>query len=108
MTQGGIKYRRGACRMVKSFALLLFMPVISAAIAMITLAVPGHAATVVNSFDVCSALRSGASLASVEVALEDRGYSALNAGTFTGTTIRKLCPDQAARVVARLKVLNGR
>jgi len=44
------------------------------------LAAPAHAASVDSRFDVCAALRSGTSLASIETALEARGYSAPNAG----------------------------
>jgi hypothetical protein len=65
------------------------------------LAAPAQAASVDSHFDVCAALRSGTSLASIETALEARGYSARNAGALTGTIIRQQCPDQAAGVIAQ-------
>jgi hypothetical protein len=74
----------------------------AAASAAVMLAAPAQAATVDGRFDICGALRSGTSLASIETTLEARGYSASNAGTITGTTIRQQCPDQAAGVMAQL------
>jgi hypothetical protein len=70
--------------------------------AMVTLAAPAQAATVSNRFDICAALRSGTSLATIEATLESRGYSASNAGALTGMTIRRQCPDQAAGVMAQI------
>jgi hypothetical protein len=72
------------------------------ALTALMLAAPAHAASVDSRFDVCAALRGGTSLASIETALEARGYSARNAGTLTGTTIRQQCPDQAAGVLAQV------
>ena len=66
------------------------------------LAAPAHAASVDSRFDVCAALRSGTSLASIETVLEARGYSAIKAGTLTGNTIRVQCPEQAAPVMAQI------
>jgi hypothetical protein len=63
---------------------------------------PADAASVDSRFDVCAALRNGTSLASIETALEARGYSARNAGALTGTTIRQQCPDQAAGAMAQV------
>jgi hypothetical protein len=74
----------------------------AAASAAVMLAAPAQAATVDARFDICGALRSGTSLASIETTLESRGYTASNAGTLTGTTIRQQCPDQAAGVMAQL------
>jgi hypothetical protein len=71
--------------------------------AAVTIAAPAQAASIDTRFDVCAALRSGASLASIEASLEAGGYSAANAGTLTGTTIRQQCPDQAANVVAQVQ-----
>ena len=71
-------------------------------------AAPSQAASIDTRFDICAALRNGISLASIETNLEARGYSASNAGTITGITIRQQCPDQAARVVAQLKGLPAR
>jgi hypothetical protein len=84
-----------------------FALAIAAVGAVLTFAAPAQAATISNSFDVCGALRSGTSLASIETTLEDRGYSATNAGTLTGTTIRQQCPDQAAGVMAQLSTQRG-
>ena len=71
--------------------------------AVLTLAAPAQAASISSSFDICSALRSGTSLATIETTLEARGYSASNAGALTGTTIRQHCPDQAAGVMAQIQ-----
>jgi hypothetical protein len=84
----------------------MIRPVIFAAAALstaLTLAAPAQAATVDNRFDICGALRSGTSLAAIETTLEARGYSATNAGTLTGITIRQQCPDQAAGVMAQIQ-----
>jgi hypothetical protein len=69
---------------------------------MVTFAAPAQAATINNRFDICAALRSGTSLASIEATLESGGYSASNAGALTGMTIRRQCPDQAAGVMAQI------
>jgi len=74
----------------------------AATAASLTLAAPVQAATINSRFDICAALRSGASLAAIETTLEARGYSASNAGALTGTTIRQQCPDQAAKVMAQI------
>lgn len=74
---------------------------------LLTVAATAQAATINNRFDICAALRSGASLASIETTLEARGYSASNAGTLTGMTIRQQCPDQAAGVMAQLARQRG-
>jgi hypothetical protein len=66
-------------------------------------AAPAQAASIGTSFDVCAALRNGTSLATIEAALEARGYSASNAGALTGITIRHQCPDQAANVMAQVQ-----
>jgi predicted PurR-regulated permease PerM len=84
-----------------------FALAVAAVGAVLAFAAPAQAATISNSFDVCGALRSGTSLASIETTLEDRGYSATNAGTLTGTTIRQQCPDQAAGVMAQLSTQRG-
>ena len=84
-----------------------FVLAIAAVGAVLTLAAPAQAATINNRFDICGALRSGTSLATIETTLEDRGYSATNAGTLTGTTIRQQCPDQAAGVMAQLSAQRG-
>ena len=76
-----------------------------ALVAGLTFAAPAQAASIDTHFDICAALRNGASLASIETNLEARGYSASNAGALTGITIRQHCPDQAARVMAQLKAL---
>lgn len=73
-----------------------------------TLVTPAQAASInTSSFDICSALRSGTSLATIESALEARGYSATNAGALTGTTIRQHCPDEAAGVMAQIARQHG-
>jgi hypothetical protein len=77
----------------------------AALVAGLTFAAPAQAASIDTRFDICAALRNGASLASIETNLEARGYSASNAGALTGTTIRQHCPDQVARVMAQLKAL---
>jgi hypothetical protein len=71
--------------------------------AALTFAAPAQAASIDSRFDVCAALRSGASLATIEATLEARGYSASNAGTLAGITIRQHCPDQAANVMAQVQ-----
>lgn len=94
----------------KGHAMAVLGPFIFAATALttvLTLAAPAQAATINNRFDICGALRSGTSLATIETTLEDRGYSATNAGALTGTTIRQQCPDQAAGVMAQLSPERG-
>ena len=71
--------------------------------AAVTIAAPAQAASTDTRFDVCAALRSGTSLASIEATLEAGGYSASNAGALTGTTIRQHCPDQTANVLAQVR-----
>jgi predicted PurR-regulated permease PerM len=84
-----------------------FVLAVAAVGAVLTLAAPAQAATINNRFDICGALRSGTSLATIEATLEDRGYTATNAGALTGTTIRQQCPDQAAGVMAQLSAQRG-
>jgi hypothetical protein len=86
---------------------LIFAAAATALAATLTLAAPAQAASIDTRFDSCSALRNGTSLASIETSLEARGYSASNAGAFTGTTIRQQCPDQAAGVMAQLARRQG-
>ena len=74
--------------------------------ALLAVAAPAQAASVDSRFDICAALRNGASLATIESTLEARGYNATNAGTLTGTTIRQHCPDQAAGVMAQLSKIS--
>ena len=74
---------------------------------MLTLVAPAHAAMIDSRFDICSALRNGASLASIETTLEARGYTASSAGALTGTTIRQQCPDEAAGVMSQLSHQRG-
>ena len=73
----------------------------AAVFAALTLPAPADAATIDSRFDICSALRDGTSLASIESTLEARGYNATNAGTLTGTTIRQFCPDQTGNAMAQ-------
>ena len=88
-------------------AMMAVLPFVFAAAAalgaVLTLAAPAQAASINSSFDICSALRSGTSLATIETTLEARGYSASNAGALTGITIRQHCPDQAAGVMAQIQ-----
>jgi hypothetical protein len=89
----------------KGYAMAVVAPFIVAAAAVaavLAVAAPAQAASVDSRFDICAALRSGTSLATIESTLEARGYNATNAGTLTGTTIRRHCPDQAAGVMAQL------
>jgi hypothetical protein len=81
--------------------------VAAALVAGLTFTAPAQAASIDTRFDICAALRNGASLAAIETNLEARGYSAYNAGAITGNTIRQHCPDQSARVMAQLKALPG-
>lgn len=91
-----------------AMAMLLSLVVAATALAAaLTLAAPAQAASIDTRFDICSALRNGTSLASIETTLEARGYSASNAGALTGTTIRQHCPDQAAGVMAQLSRQRG-
>jgi hypothetical protein len=69
----------------------------------LTFTATAQAAGIDNRFDICAALRSGTSLASIETTLEARGYSASSAGALTGMTIRQQCPDQAAGVMAQMQ-----
>jgi predicted PurR-regulated permease PerM len=101
-----VEHRVGSMR----HALAVIAPFILAIAALgaaLTIATPAQAATIDSRFDICSALRSGTSLATIETTLEARGYSATNAGALTGTTIRQQCPDQAAGVMAQLSRQNG-
>jgi hypothetical protein len=70
--------------------------------AALAIAAPARAASIDTNFDICGALRGGTSLASIETSLGARGYSATKAGTLTGNTIRQLCPEQAAPVMAQV------
>ncbi|BBX45684.1 hypothetical protein GCM10009641_51180 [Mycobacterium cookii] len=70
--------------------------------AALAIAAPARAASIDTNFDICGALRSGTSLASIETSLEARGYTATKAGTLTGNTIRVQCPEQAAPVMAQI------
>lgn len=74
----------------------------------LALTAPARAASINTAFDICTALRSGTSLAAIESTLEARGYSASNAGALTGTTIRQHCPDQIAVVLAQLNAKQHR
>jgi hypothetical protein len=96
-------------RGIKGYAMAMLMSFIFAvaALAATLLAAPAQAASVDARFDICSALRNGTSLASIETTLEARGYTASNAGALTGTTIRQQCPDQTARVMAQLARQRG-
>jgi hypothetical protein len=48
-----------------------------------------HAASIVPSFDVSTAMRKGTSLGTIEASLEARGDSASHADTLTRITIRQ-------------------
>jgi len=85
-----------------SFALPFIFAAAAAVAALLTLAAPAEAASIDSRFDICAALRSGTSLATIETTLEARGYSASNAGALTGITIRQHCPEQAAGVMAQI------
>jgi hypothetical protein len=74
----------------------------------LTFAAPARAASIDTRFDICTALRDGASLATIESTLAARGYSASNAGALTGITVRQHCPDQAAGVMAQLNTRQHR
>jgi len=76
--------------------------ILAAFAAALVIAAPARAASVDTNFDICGALRGGTSLATIETSLEARGYSATKAGTLTGNTIRQLCPEQAAPVMAQV------
>jgi hypothetical protein len=90
-----------------AMTMLWFTFVAAALAATLSLAAPAQAASIDTRFDICSALRSGTSLATIETSLEARGYSASNAGALTGTTIRQQCPDQAAGVMAQISRQRG-
>jgi hypothetical protein len=92
--------RRGYATTVIGVLLAAAAAVLAAGVAFTA---PAQAATIDSRFDICAALRSGTSLASIETTLEARGYSASNAGALTGTTIRQQCPDQAAGVMAQMQ-----
>jgi Protein of unknown function (DUF732) len=95
---------------IKGYVKTMLMSFILAATALaatLTLAAPVQAAMIDTRFDICSALRNGTSLASIETTLEARGYTASNAGALTGATIRQQCPDQAAGVMAQLGRQHG-
>jgi hypothetical protein len=98
MEQHTIKGHRGTRFIVGGAAALT---------AAFVLAAPAQAASINNSVDICAALRSGTSLASIETTLEASGYSATNAGTLTGNTIRQQCPDQTANAMAQAQKAAG-
>lgn len=79
-----------------------FFAAATALIAAFMFAAPAQATAIDTRFDICAALRNGASLATIEATLEARGYSASNAGALTGITVRQHCPDQAANVMAQV------
>jgi uncharacterized membrane protein len=101
-----VEYRAGGMRHALA-VIAPFVVAIAALGATWTIAAPAQAATIDSRFDICSALRNGTSLATIETTLEARGYSATNAGALTGTTIRQQCPDQAAGVMAQLSRQRG-
>jgi hypothetical protein len=76
----------------------------AAAFAALTLPAPAEAAAIDSRYDICAALRDGTSLASIETTLEAKGYTATNAGTLTGNTIRVQCPDQTANATAQAQI----
>ena len=82
---------------------LVFLPAMGALVAALMFVAPAQAASINTRFDICAALRNGTSLASIEAALEARGYSPSKAGTLTGRTIRRLCPDQTANAIAQVQ-----
>ncbi len=85
----------------------LLLAAASGVIAASAFAAPAQASATDTRFDVCAALRNGTSLAAIETTLEARSYSASKAGTFTGTTIRQQCPDQAANAMAQAQRAGG-
>lgn len=99
-TTSGNHHARSVARTAVLPVLLLVM---GAVVAALTFVPPAQAASINTRFDICAALRNGASLASIEAALEARGYSPTRAGTLTGRTIRRLCPDQAANAIAQVQ-----
>lgn len=68
----------------------------------ILLAPNARAATIGDSVNICAELRAGTTLASLENILETRGYTARDAGTYTGVTVRDHCPDLISAVKAQL------
>jgi hypothetical protein len=88
---------------VKTVARPILLLVMAAVVAALTFVAPAEAASINTRFDICAELRNGASLASIEAALEARGYSPTRAGALTGRTIRRLCPDQAANAIAQVQ-----
>ncbi len=85
----------------------VLLGVAGAMAAALTSVAPAHAASIGGGFDICTALRNGTSLASIEALLEARGYSGSDAGRLTGVTIRRQCPDQAANAMAQLRRAQG-
>lgn len=79
----------------------------AALITALTLAAPAEGASVNSRYDICAALRNGASLAAIETSLEARGYNATNAGVLTGNTIRQHCPEQAPKAMAQAQIVVG-
>lgn len=54
------------------------------------------------SINVCMALRYGTTLAELERALEARGYTAYDAGTYAGMSVRLHCPALIPNVLGML------
>ncbi len=81
----------------------ILLPAAGAVAAALTFVAPAQAASIDSRIDICAALRNGTSLASIEAALEARGYSGSDAGRLTGLTIRQHCPDQAANAIAQVR-----
>lgn len=69
---------------------------------LITAAAVAHGTSVGDTFNICMALRHGASLATIETALTARGYSQYDAGAFTGAEVRDHCPEQRGAVIAQV------
>jgi hypothetical protein len=62
-----------------------------------------HAASLEYFPNLCSDLRNGMPLVDVETLLLARGYSASDAGVFTGRMVLEHCPDQRGSVVAQAR-----
>lgn len=62
-----------------------------------------HAATDVWFPNVCRDLRDGVPLTALETILTTQGYTAWDAGQFTGAQIKEHCPDMTPVVLGEIR-----
>ena len=78
--------------------------IVYGALAGAVIAAPAYArAATLETPGICTQLRAGVSLVSIEKTLVASGFTPSDAGTYAGTTIRTQCPDLIPAVRAQMK-----